>query len=539
MGTSTSLSDFRSDGSFVPELCGGEVRFYNPESDTYTVAIDGRGDVDSIRSMQIGAYRPYRATTRVLCVRVKTIQWMIVGAVPQFQPGAKEKKSPEGAVEEKDKKFREAVGDRYQIFAASAKKAGYGKLFEGDVVLDNAKDSFIKILENGDIFGLASYFCFFLFSAVYSLIFLKARDLIFDVAGFLFTVETNTEVKRAALKIDVSNDQSKDADPDFSIRAGDLGGQNLFDMEAQKLPSESTELSPTSTGISGLAGGLGGLGGLTDSLPIPDIPPSVPVGSTSVTDAIAGATGSPPADDDPRRLWWLLGEHSLLEVDNESREVRLSRVDVQRDDKTKAIINSEQETKQLRLNDDEIAIQWEDRWVTVNKARASVSYGNNYISVDDKAASMKFGDNSLIINEYGIQITGFLELVGGKIKLVGKTVDAPVDVDLVASLAPGVQPQAMPNVEYKEEGIIGELALTMDMKVNEFALVNENFFKKYDLDQSLIVKSHQHMVVTEGAPTTPFPGSPAPSITPGSLVALDDPLATSDNVKKLTTTVTQ
>lgn len=492
-----SFGGFITDGAVRPELRGGTIRSYNPQTELYKVAVDGKGDINSIRAMKFGANKPYRRNIRVLCVRLRTIQWVIIGEVPEFVHPTETAKSPGDAIADKDKKSRGAVGDKLQIFAASAKKAGEETHYEGDTILDNAKGSFIKILESGDIWGLASYFCFFLFSAVKQLVYFKARDAIFDFAGFLFHAETDESTKRATATLDVTGDQQQEADPDISVRTGYLGGRSLFSSESGMTPSHVPGLTLTELNV---AGGIG-IVSTADVL--------LPSGSASVSDTVASSTGSPSAEKDGRVLWGLFGGHTLLEVDNTLEEVRLSRAAATR---VRGVArNAETETKQLRMNKQELSLRWKDCWVSVNDSRASVSYGDNYLSVDDKKASMVFGDSFIVVNENGVQIKGFLELVGGKIRLVDEIAGAFILPD-----AGGVQKGAMANINFTNLPL-PLLDLMMNMTVTKRSLVTELFLPVYDNDMDYL-KKHSHPL--DPTKTTALPD-------PGLAANLDQPTAVS------------
>jgi len=458
----------------TPKMARGHICRYDPQTELYVVKIGGVGTVRSVRALQYGSNRPYPSGKDVICVRLSTVEWVIMGMIPNFESPPTPAKSPADTIADKDKEFRQAVGDKYQILAASAKKLGTEVHYEGDVVLDNDRGSFIKVMEDGGIWGLASYFCFFLFSALKSLVFIKARDALFDFAGFLFSVGTDTTTKQATTKLDIAGDQSSDAEPDMCVRAGALGALDLFEQVAEKEPSAVSELVLPATNV---AGGTGVVS-TADILPTESV--STEQSSTS----------------DGRVLWWLFGGHALLEVDNKAAEVRLSRVKTQKNSMTGAVSNAEGDIKQLRLNDKELGLQWKNRWVSLNDTRVSVSFGDNYVSLDDKKASLVFGDNFIVVNKNGVQIKGFLELIGGKIKLVGQEGNA------VKPDAGGVVVGSVENVSF--DGTRQLLDITGSLTVNKLGLVNEVFLSQYDKDMA-IIKLHEHTTTKEGLPTTPIP----------------------------------
>jgi len=476
---------FRTDDDTPPILRGGEIVSYNPETDLYTVNVDGFGDIDSMRAVKYGVYRPYPEETRVICVCMRGVYWSIIGGLPKWQKPEDPPKSPADTIAAQDKELRRATADKYQVFAASARKLDEELHYEGDSVLDNNKGSFIKILESGDIWGLASYACFFLLSKVKNVFIARARDALISFAGFIFNVETDTSVKQATAKLDVTGDQKEESDPDFSVRAGYLGGQDLFEQKMSTAPSQMPELLLPTTNVAGGVGDVSSLDALSTETP-------------SVSSSMADASGTPVATKDGRVLWTLLGDHTLLEVDNASEEVRLSRVSAQRNARTGAPRNTEKDTKQVRLNGSELALQWKDRWVSLNDSRVSVSYGDNYFSVDDKKLSMVFGENFIIVNKNGVQIKGYLELVGGSINLVDETVGAAYRPE-----TGGVAAEGIANMQFSSLPL-PKLDLTMNLTVNKLALVNEVFLPAYDQDM-LELQKHSHPLDPNKTTALPAP----------------------------------
>lgn len=487
--TPESYGSFTSDSASMVFMSCGEIVAYNPETDLYTVDVFGVGDVDAVRAMKNGVYRPYPENTKVVCLRVRTIQWIILGGIPNWESPEDPPQSPTDTTAEQDKKKRRATADKFQVFAASARKVAEEVHYDGDSVLDNGKGSFIKILESGDIWGLASFACFFLFSTVRNICMIRARDALISFTGFILGVETDTSIKRATAKLDVTGDQKADTDPDFSVRMGYLGGQNLFEQEAKKSTSALPELTLAPTNV---AGGTGIVS--TADVGVDDLPTQ----SASVSDTLASGAGAPSAAKDGRVLWSLFGSHALMEVDNSTEEVRLSRVSVQRNSKTNAAQNTETEIKQFRMNGEELAFQWKDRLVTLNESRISCSYGDNYLSIDDKKASLVFGENFIIVNDNGVQIKGYLELVGGSINLVASEQAKAIRPELG-----GVAKGGVANMSFSMLPL-PLLDLTMSMTVNKLALVNETFLPAYDIDMQQI-QTHSHPLDPQKTTALPDP----------------------------------
>jgi hypothetical protein len=482
---------FGEDGGKT-EFCMGWVRSYNPDTNIYRIALDGKSE-GVARPITTGAYKPYpvgkgRSGTRVACVRFPTSGWLILGEVATSKAPTKERESPSNAVYKKDLELRRAIHDRYGIDLADFGDNIIDPPLEGDVVMQNRDDprSYHQIYENGDILSLASNFCFSLLSRVKSLTVRWAKDCWDVFAGYSFKVTTDDTTKQATTEVSINSDPSDEADRDVELVAGAISNS----QRPTKNKSFETKGKTIAEG-----------------------------------------------------LWALLGTHALLEVDNQAKEVRLSKVKIQ------AGKDVSVEDGQFRMNEKQIGFLWGDNKVTLNDDLTAIQREQHSIVIDDNQLALTWSaDKYIVISDKGVKISGMLDMTPGTFKVATiPGIATPTVVDGEPLLV-GQGTDGIPNLRFDAVGealqftaIGGATAISFntDFLVRNFALLNEEFLTKYNYDIGMQLKQHQHISAQSGSPTTAFPGTvfPAP-FTPGSLMALDDPVATNDDLKKLYTTKT-
>lgn len=444
------------------EFCMGFVRTYNPKSNIYRVALDGKSE-GVARPILNGAYKPWPIGTRLACIRFATSSWLILGEVEKSKAPTKERKSPSDAVYQKDLELRDALHDRYNIDLADFGDRVIDPPLEGDVVIANRDDprSYIQVYENGDILSLASNFCFTLLSRVKSMAVTWAKDFWGIFAGCSVKVTTDDTTKLATTEVSINSDPSDEADRDLDFVAGAVSNSNR--------PSKNISLEAKTKTI---------------------------------------AEG----------IWALLGTHALFEVDNEAKEVRLSKVAIQAGQDVFG------KDVQFRMNEDQMGLVWGKNKVTLNDNLTALERGSHSIVMDDNRIALTWGaDKFIVLTDKGVQISGMLELVGGQLKLNsgvaetgvvvvdGENVTVPNGTDGQANLLYSVSGN---KIDISGSGAVSAINLNTDFSVRNLGLVDERFLTKYDQDM-LIIKSHEHISTTPGSPTAPT----------GVLQAADQPTA--------------
>ena len=428
----------------------GLVRSYNPETNTYRVSLDGRSE-GLARPITSGAYKPYPSGTRVACIRFATSSWLIMGEVAKSLAPTKERESPENAVYKKDLELRRAIHDRYDIDLADFGDHAVDPPLEGDVVVSNRDDprSYQQIYENGDILSFASNFCFSLLSRIKSLAVLWSKDFWGVFSGFSMKVQTDDTTKLAATEISINSDPSDEADRDVEIVAGAISNTN----RPSKNVSAETKARTISEG-----------------------------------------------------LWALFGVHALLEVDNEAKEVRLSKVAIQGGQDTFA------KDVQFRMNENQMGLVWGKNKVTLNDNLTAFERGSHSIVMDDERIALTWAaDKFIVLTDKGVQISGMLELVGGQIKfnsgvaktaavvVDGENVTVPTGTDGEANLLYSVSGNT---IDISGSGAVSAINLNTDFSVRNRGLVDERFLTQYDKDMA-IIKTHEHLSTTPGNSTAP------------------------------------
>jgi len=454
------FGDIRGEAAFGM----GSIRSYNPSNNTYRIALDSTSEGVG-RPITSGIYKPYPVGTRVACVRFATSGWLILGEVSTARSRTEERKSPAGTVQQKDQELRRALHDRYSIDAANFGDSVIDPPLEGDVVIQNRDDprSYTQIYENGDILSLASSFCFTLLSRVKSLAVTWAKDCWHIFAGYSFKVQTDDTTKQATTEISINSDPSDEADRDVDIVAGAISNANR--------PTKNASIETKGQTIS-------------------------------------------------EGLWALFGTHSLLEVDNQAKEVRLSKVAIQ------AGKDTFPKTAQFRMNEKQIGLVWGSNKVTLNDNLTAIEHGTHSIVMDDTRIALTWGpDKFIALTDKGVQISGMLELVGGQLKLNSEPVETGTVVVDGENVTVPNGTDGQPNLLYQVSGntidisgsgAVSAINLNTDFSVRNFALVDERFLTKYDTDM-LVLKTHEHISTTPGNPTTPL----------GVLQAVDQPTAAS------------
>jgi hypothetical protein len=431
-------------------FCMGFVRSYNPSSKIYRISLDGKSE-GVARPILSGADKPWPQGTRVACIRFATSGWLIMGEVEKSKAPTKERESPSGSVAQKDQELRDALHDRYNIDLADFGDRVIDPPLEGDAVLANRDDprSYIQVYENGDILSLASNFCFSLLSRVKSLAVTWAKDFWGIFAGCSVKVTTDDSTKLATTEVSINSDPSDEADRDLDLVAGAISNSNR--------PTKNLSLETKGKTI---------------------------------------AEG----------IWALLGTHALFEVDNEAKEVRLSKVAIQAGQDTFG------KDVQFRMNEDQVGLVWGKNKLTLNDNLAALERSGRSIVLDDNRLALTWGaDKFIVLTDKGIQISGMLELVGGQLKLNsdpvetsqvvvdGENVTVPNGTDGQANLLYQVSGNT---IDISGSGAVSAINLNTDFSVRNFGLVDDRFLTKYDQDMT-ILKSHEHISTTPGSPTTP------------------------------------
>ncbi len=434
----------------MPTFAMGFVRSYNPENNTYRVALDGMSE-GLARPIMNGAYKPYPPLSRVACIRFVTSSWLIMGEVTKASAPTEERESPTNAVYKKDLELRQAIHDRYDIDLADFGDRVIDPPLEGDVVVSNRDDprSYQQIYENGDVLSFASNFCFFLLSRIKSLAVLWSRDFWGIFAGFSMKVQTDDTTKLASTEININSDPSDEADRDVEFVAGAISNS--------KRPSKNLSLETKAGTIS-------------------------------------------------EGVWALFGAHVLLEVDNQAKEVRLSKVAIQGGQDTST------EDAQFRMNEKQMGLVWGKNKVTLNDNLTALERGGHSIVIDDDRIALTWAaDKFIVLTDKGVQISGMLELVGGKLKLNSEPVGTSiVVVDGENLIVPnGTDGQANllysvsgATIDISGSGAVSAINLNTDFSVRNFGLVDDRFLTKYDTDMALI-RHHEHTSTTPGSPTLP------------------------------------
>jgi hypothetical protein len=452
------------DSKFGASFRMGFVRSYNPATNIYRIGLDHRSE-GVARPITSGAYKPYPVGTRVACVIFLTSGWLILGEVAKAKGRTKEKTSPAGTVYKKDLELRRALHDRYDIDLADFGDPVVDPPLEGDAVMSNRDNprSYHQVYENGDILSLASNFCFTLLSRIKSLAMIWSKDFWGIFAGFSIKVQTDDTTKQAATEVSINSDPSDEADRDMDFVGGAISNTN----RPTKNISVETKGKTISEGI-----------------------------------------------------WTLFGGHTLFEVDNQAKEVRLSKV----------AINAGKDTfgkdAQFRMNEKQMGMVWGKNKVTLNDNLTSLERGGHSIVMDDDRIALTWAaDKFIVLTDEGVQISGMLELVGGKLKLNSEPVEtSTVLVDGENVIIPNGT-DGQPNLTYQVSGnkidisgsgAVSAVNLNTDFSVRNRGLVDERFLTQYDKDMG-ILKSHEHISTTPGNPTT----------STGVLQAVDQPTSSS------------
>lgn len=420
-------------------FCMGFVRTYNPKGKIYRISLDGKSE-GVARPILSGVDKPYPIGTRVACIRFPTSGWLILGEVEKSKAPTEERESPTGAVYRKDLELRDAIHDRYNIDLADFGDRTIDPPLEGDVVMMNRDDprSYTQIYENGDILHLASNFCFTLLSRIKSLAVTWAKDYWGIFAGCSVKVTTDDATKLATTEVSINSDPSDEADRDLDFVAGAISNSNR--------PTKNISIE---TKGKTLAEGI----------------------------------------------WALLGTHALFEVDNQAKEVRLSKVAVQAGQDVFG------KDVQFRMNENQIGLVWGKNKVTLNDNLTALERGSHSIVMDDSRIALTWSaDKFIVLTDKGIQISGMLELVGGQLKLnsdVAETSVAVVDGENV-TVPNGTDGQANllyqvsgNTIDISGSGAVSAINLNTDFSVRNFGLVDERFLTKYDTDMGQL-QTHTH-----------------------------------------------
>jgi len=407
----------------------GHIKSYNPELGTYTVSLTGVSEAPSARPINSGIRKPIPKNAKVACMQPPYGAWLILGEIDEIQPAKKVPTSPDDTITEKDMQARGLDKSKYSIDAAAFRNPKDEKQYEGDAVLQNRNEprSFIKVYEKGDIYALATQFCFFLLSAVKEAFLLVANEASIIFSGFSIKTAVDTANKSMMAAVVVNGDLSQDQKTDFSARAGRVG-----------------------------------------------------------------------TDEVGQGILASLGDHTKLLVDNEKREVKLSRMD------------DAGYERSVDVKKEEFDALWGDNEVHVNKDSLTVGRKTHKIAIDDNRLALQWDKNNyIVINERGIKIQGKLMIAGKEMLLTNTTKEE----DDPAGIGEGDQM----NVEYAIgeaggplkltlKGNLNRLELDTDVTVREMALVNENFLPLYDADMGML-RSHTHPVNIETLTAEQSPGT--------------------------------
>lgn len=424
----------------------GHIKRYDPSLGTYVVALTGKAEAHGVRAINTGVRRPIAKNKKVACMLLPIGAWLILGEIDEIQPPKDVSRSPDDSIDSKDKQARGLDKSRYNIDSADFRDPKDEKHYEGDAVLQNRNDpfSFVKVYEKGDIYALASRFCFALWSAVKEAFLLVANEASIVFSGVSFKTSVDPSNKTMTADIEVKGDLSEGQKIDLAVRAGKVG---------------TTEVD--------------------------------------------------------RGLLASLGDHTKLLVDNEKREVKLSRTD------------DAGYERSLDVKKETLDALWGDNEVHVKKDSLTVGRKTHKIAIDDNRISLQWDKNNyLVINERGIKIQGKLMVAGKEMLLTNQTTQE----DDPAGISEGDQM----NVEYAIGEAGGPLKLTLkgnlnrlnldtDVTVREMALVDQRFLPMYDEDMA-VLRSHTHPVNIETLTAEVSLALPA---------ALDQP--TKDGIKRAIT----
>jgi len=444
----------------------GWVRFYTPSTNIYRVSLDERSE-GVARPITTGAYKPYPINTRIACIKFPTSGWLIMGEVATAKAPETERESPTGSVQQKDNDLRRSLHNRYNIDLADFGDRVIDPPLEGDVVMANRRNdprSYIQIYENGDILSMASHFCFQLLNRVKNVAVLWAKDFWGVFAGCSMKISTDDVTKQATTEISINSDPSDEADRDIDIVAGAISNSNR--------PSRNISIETKGKTIS-------------------------------------------------EGLWALLGLQALLEVDNQAKEVRLSKVAIQADKDTFG------KDVQFRMNEKQMGLVWGKSKITLNDDLTALERGDHSIVMDDNRIALTWSaDTFIVLTDQGVQISGMLELVGGRLKLNstpvmtsavvvdGENVTVPNGTDGQANLLYQVSGN---KIDIIGSGAVSAINLNTDFSVRNLGLINEEFLTKYDTDMS-VLRAHMHTVIIT-------PNEPPRALPSQDLSKVDVPLA--------------
>lgn len=411
------------------QITTGHVKSYDPSLGTYVIALTARSEAHGVRAITSGIKKPFPVNTKVVCALSPYSAWLILGEIDEIQPAKKVPKSPDDTITEKDMQARGLDKSKYNIDSAAFGNFKDEKHYEGDAVLQNRNDppSFIKVYEKGDIYALASKFCFSLWSAVKDAFLLVAGEASIIFSGFAVKTAVDTANKSMVADLVVNGDLSQDQKTDFAARVGKVG-----------------------------------------------------------------------TDEVGQGILASLGDHTKLLVDNEKREVKLSRTD------------DAGYERSLLVKKEEFDALWGDNEVHVKKDSLTIGRKTHRIAIDDNRLALQWDKNNFIVlNERGIKIQGKLMIAGKEMLLTNATKEE----DDPAGIGEGDQM----NVEYAIgeaggplkltlKGNLNRLELDTDVTVREMALVNENFLPLYDTDMGML-RTHMHPITIEPPEALPSPNT--------------------------------
>lgn len=445
-------SGITHDESVAPVFRTGVIRYYHVDKGSYRVTLDGQNEAIA-RPLKNGAYRPYPSGTRVLCVRVPTTTWLVLGEIEPSQVPNEVPLSPDEAIQKKDAEFRRTVSTRYSVEDAALGDPAERKALEGDALVANrrAPQSFVHLYSSGDVLAYASSFCFMLLSAVKRLFYVWAKEAFLYFAGLVIKTTVSDDNKTAKVDLVINSDPADAEDRDLTFKAGYLGGDNLPSAAV----SEKTKGAKIEEG-----------------------------------------------------LWALFGDHTLLEVDNTRRELRISGVSIKSNTESALKKSLTQNRRQIRMNQDETVVCWQekDHEISVKKDGVRARWGTSDLEITDDAVHLKQGDVGffidkdrlaarwsnavkMVLNSNGVQIGGLLELVGPGIRFT-ETAEDGVAAGAQPNLAVSVMGSSL---QWTVQGGLVDLEVASNMTVRKRALVDERFFTSYDLDMTTI-RGHIHPV---------------------------------------------
>lgn len=418
----------------------GYIRYWNPDKETYRISLDGMSEGVG-RPVKNGAFKPFPADTRVLCLLLPTTTWLVLGEIGASRNRDEVPQAPDDEILQKDIALRRALHDRYDIDSANFADPAEDPVLEGDALLSNRakRRSFFRVFENGDLLSLASTFCFLLMSKAKRLFYVWAKQAFFYFAGLVVRTRVNDETKTATVELAVNSDPSDEADRDVTLVAGYVKS----DTRQSENVSDRTKSRQLEEGV-----------------------------------------------------WLLFGGHSLLEVDNQAEEIRLSQV------------SGSASRQQIRMNPDETVLDWEERQsVRIGDSGIEARWKEAALSLADEAVRLELGGSAitinqdglsvvwgggthLILNDHGVQVRGLLELAGEGILFSPNAQEpAGVSAGARANLMVSVSGSAM---TWRLQDVTS-LDLVSNFTVRNLALVDERFLGAYDQDM-LTIKGHTHPV---------------------------------------------